>query len=156
MTSATLVVVCGVIAGFTALAVGDARSRLVPVLGAQAVTVVAAVGVGVVAVIERRWWALAAAAAGAAFVFAVQAVPLVLGRRFGERWMGRADVRLALPFGWTLGFLGLGFVVIGFATANLAGLAMAGITRRRRIPFVPFLAVGLVVAALWAGLAGAP
>ena len=87
-------------------------------------------------------------------VFAIQLVPYRLQHRSRDQ-IGRADLRLSIPFGWTLGFHGLGFVFVGFAVALLTGLLVSTLTRRRRIPFVPFLTVGLAVGVLWAVVAGA-
>ncbi len=77
-------------------------------------------------------------------------VPVTPDRRAEGAWIGRADVRLGVPFAWTLGWFGLGFAVVGFALALLLGLMVGAVTRRTRIPFVPFLTVGLITGLLWA------
>ncbi|MEM9130832.1 MAG: hypothetical protein AAF962_03990 [Actinomycetota bacterium] len=135
--------------GFGYLAVDDARTQQVVVSHARAVTAVALVGLGAVGLASTDWPALLTATLGAGLVVAIQLVPYLIQRRRGEDMIGRADVRLALPFGWTLGYHGFGFVLVGFATALLGGLAYSILLRRRRIPFVPFLTMGLVIGLAW-------
>ncbi len=139
--------------GFGYIAVHDARTQQVVISHARAVTAVALLGLGAVAVATTDWIALLAAALGATLVVGIQLVPYLLQKRRDEDLIGRADVRLALPFGWTLGFHGFGFVIVGFATALLTGLAYSVLLRRRRIPFVPFLTAGLIVGLAWAAMA---
>jgi prepilin signal peptidase PulO-like enzyme (type II secretory pathway) len=133
---------------FVPLAAGDARTSQVPVRGARLATAVAVAGLGGYGLIVQAWNELAGSALGAALVTGIQLVPYWVQRRSTEDWIGRADVRLALPFGWTLGWFGLWFAVAGFAMALVSGLTASLLTRRTRIPFVPFMTFGL-----WAGLA---
>lgn len=140
-----------VAAGFVILAVGDARRSEVVVRHAQLVTVVAIAGLGSVAVVAGNWGGLVTAGISAALITAIQLVPFGLQHGRGE-WIGRADIRLGLPFGWTLGYFGLGFAFVGFGVALLSGLGMALLTRRQRIPFVPFLTVGLLFGLVWVGV----
>ena len=139
-----------VAAGLTRLAVGDVRTGRVPVRWSQALTAVAVGGLGLVGVADRAWGPLAQAVLGAALVTGIQLVPYGLQARSGRAAIGRADVRLGVPFGATLGWFGIGFTVVGFALALVGGLVTAAVTRRRRLPFVPFLAGGHAVALLWA------
>ncbi|MEZ5407262.1 MAG: prepilin peptidase [Acidimicrobiales bacterium] len=137
-------------AGLIVLAVRDARSERVPVRWGQAVTAVALGGLAVAGVLGREWGALAGAGAGAALVTGIQLVPYGIQARSGREAIGRADVRLGVPFGATLGWFGLGFTVVGFALALVAGLGASAALRRRRVPFVPFLAGGHAAALIWA------
>ena len=142
-----LAVAAAVGAIFVPLAVSDARTGKVPLTGARLATTVAIAGLGIVAVASTAWFALAGAAVGAGLVTGIQLIPYWLQRRSSRDWIGRADVRLAIPFGWTLGWFGLWYAIAGFATALLSGLAASAVTRQARVRFVPFLAIGL-----WAGL----
>jgi len=137
-------------AGLIVLGVRDARTERVPVRWSRALTAVAVGALLVVGAAGRQWGALAGAAAGAVLVTGIQLVPYRLQARSGTAAIGRADVRLGVPFGATLGWFGLGFTVVGFALALLAGLAASAALRRRRLPFVPFLAGGHAVALVWA------
>ncbi|MEL7158189.1 MAG: hypothetical protein AAFN30_16540 [Actinomycetota bacterium] len=139
-----------VLIGFGHLSIGDLRTRQVVVDEARLVTALAVVGLAVVGVATGAWWSLVGAALGAALTFGIQLVPYRLKRRRGDDLIGRADVRLSIPFGWTLGFHGLGFAFVGFAIALIGGLLFATLGRRRRIPFVPFLTLGLGAGLLWA------
>lgn len=143
-----------VIIGFGYLSIGDLRTREVVVNEARLVTALAIGGLGAFGLATAAWSDLLGAALGAGLVFAIQLVPYRLQHRSRDQ-IGRADVRLSIPFGWTLGFHGLGFVFVGFAVALLTGLLVSTLTRRRRIPFVPFLTVGLAAGVLWAVATGA-
>lgn len=139
-----------VAAGFVILAADDAKTSTVVVRHARWVTAVALIGLVLSAVLDQNWIALMTASVSSVMVTGIQLVPYVLQARRGGERIGRADVRLSIPFGWTLGYFGLGFAFIGFAMALLAGLCFAVVTRRRRIPFLPFMALGLIVGLLWA------
>jgi leader peptidase (prepilin peptidase)/N-methyltransferase len=72
------------------------------------------------------------------------------------RGMGFGDVRLAGVIGAGLGWLSLGHVFVGlflaFLTSAVIGIALiaSGIkSRKDRIPFGPYLALGCVLAVLW-------
>jgi leader peptidase (prepilin peptidase) / N-methyltransferase len=70
-----------------------------------------------------------------------------------NRIMGFGDVRLAAVLGLALGWLGLGYAVLGFFAANVVGavvgvgLMVAGkASRRSKVPYGPFLAIGCELA----------
>jgi prepilin signal peptidase PulO-like enzyme (type II secretory pathway) len=138
--------------GFVAVARNDARTWQVAVRHAIAITGLAVVGLGAVGVAAGHWTHLVTAAVSALFITSVQIVPYLLQRRRGTAAIGKADVRLAVPFGWTLGYFGLGFALVGFAVALVSGLGFAVVTRRQRVPFVPFLAIGLAAGLVWAAV----
>ncbi len=138
---------------FARLAIEDARRLEVPVAEARAVTLVAVAGLVAAAVADGAGTRLLVGGIGAVTVTALQSLPVVVERWTTGgtgRWIGRADVRLAVPFGWTLGWFGLGFVVVGYAGALVGGLVTVGVTGRQRVPFVPFLAAGLTGGVGWA------
>jgi leader peptidase (prepilin peptidase)/N-methyltransferase len=65
--------------------------------------------------------------------------------------MGMGDVKLAALIGLVLGAFGLAYVAVAAAVAILAGglgavalLAFAGASRKRKVPFGPYMAVGAV------------
>ncbi len=137
-------------AGLSGLAVRDARTGRVPVRWSRALTAVAVGGLAVIGMAGRDWGALTGALAGAVLVTGIQLVPYGLQARTGRAAIGRADVRLGVPFGASLGWFGVGFTVVGFALALPGGLVASAAVRRRRLPFVPFLAGGHAVALVWA------
>ena len=139
-----------VAAVFVVEAVRDARTSMVVVVHARIVTALALIGLGSIGVLDRNWVGLVGAVLGALLVTLIQLVPYKLQQRKGRPMIGRADVRLGIPFGWTLGYFGLSFVFMGFALALLSGLGFCFVSRRERIPFIPFLAFGLVGGLLWA------
>ncbi len=152
MNDVGAIVAAMVAALFVVVAIEDARTMRVTVSTARLITAVAIVGLGIAAVAAGAFAGLVTALVGAVVVTSIQAVPYLVQRRrtVQHEWIGRADVRLGSPFGWTLGWFGLGFVVVGYGTALLAGLVVALGSGRRRVPFVPFLALGLFVGLGWA------
>ncbi len=69
------------------------------------------------------------------------------------RLLGFGDVRLALVLGLALGWLGVWYVILGFFAANLVGavlglglIASGHMSRRERIPYGVFLALGCAIA----------
>lgn len=103
---------------------------------------VAAAGTG-------EWDSLVRAAAGGAIGFGI----LFLIHVAAPRGMGFGDVRLAGLLGVALGWLGLGHVFVGlflgFLTSSVISLLLIGLrirSRKDRIPFGPFLALGAVLA----------
>ena len=138
--------------GLSVLALDDGRRGKVPVRPAQYLSALTVIGLGLVGVASSSWGRLTEAALGAALVTVIQLVPYRLQARSDRGWIGRADVRLGIPFGWTLGWFGLGFTVVGFLAALASGLMAALASRRPTIPFVPFLSFGFWLALLWAGV----
>jgi len=99
-----------------------------------------------------EWGDLARAAIGGAIGFAILFVIHVVQ----PRGMGFGDVRLAGVMSVGLGWLGLGHVFLAlflaFLSSAVIGIALiaTGIkSRRDRIPFGPYLALGCVLAVLW-------
>ena len=153
-TGLALVVASLVGAVLGSLAVADARVMRVPVRPVQMLTLATVLGLGLLSAASGSWPQLAGAVTGAVIVTSVQALPLVLGRRTGRDLVGAADVRLGVPFGWTLGWFGVGFAVVGLAAALLGGLGTAAVLRSSRVPFVPAMAAGYWLALLWWAAAG--
>jgi prepilin signal peptidase PulO-like enzyme (type II secretory pathway) len=149
-----LMLAAGIGGAFILMARSDLRTSRVVVHHSRTTTTAALVGMGALAVISGAWTSLLQAAAGAVVVTGIQLIPYLLQRRRGGGWIGRADVRLAVPFGWTLGWFGLDLVFLGYAIALVSGLAFSFVTRQRRIPFVPFLTIGLWSALTWTLIAG--
>jgi len=148
-----VIVAGGVVAGFAVLTAEDIKTSRVVVAHAVAVTALAVCGLGFIGIVTTNGEGLAGAAIAAMAITGIQLVPYRRQRTRPEPEIGRADVRLAIPFGWTLGYFGLGFALVGFAFALVTGLGWALSHRSRRhqaVPFVPFLTIGLVVALFWA------
>lgn len=96
---------------------------------------------------RRIWWA----ALGAVFCFAIVLILHLLARGA----LGFGDVRLAAPLGWMLGWQRLDAVMTGlFLSFMLSGVISAlllvsrKVSRRTKIPFGPFLAVGALATVL--------
>lgn len=105
----------------------------------------------VAAAVEDDWASLRGAVLGGLLGFAV----LFVIHFVSPRGMGFGDVRLAGLLGVGLGWLDLGHVFLGlflgFLTASVISLALIGTKRRSRkdrIPFGPFLALGAFLAVL--------
>jgi leader peptidase (prepilin peptidase)/N-methyltransferase len=71
------------------------------------------------------------------------------------RGLGFGDVRLSVPLGLALGWIGWGPVVVGVYAGFLLGgvlgglLALVRIVERKGFPFGPFMLIGAVVGVLW-------
>jgi leader peptidase (prepilin peptidase)/N-methyltransferase len=99
-----------------------------------------------------EWDDLARAAGGGAIAFTV-----LFGIHVAApRGMGFGDVRLAGVIGMGLGWLGLGYVGVGlflaFCTSAVVGIALIATkvkTRKDKVPFGPFLALGCLLAVLF-------
>ncbi len=109
--------------------------------------VMAAAGTG-------EWDSLLRAAYGGGIAFGI----LFLIHVAAPKGMGFGDVRLAGVLGVALGWLGLGHVFVGlflgFLTSSVISLALIGLkirSRKDRIPFGPFLALGAVLAIFLGG-----
>lgn len=139
-----------VTAGFVAIGHRDWRTSRVAVRHSIGITVVAVVGFGLLTIAWSEWVSLAGSILGAVLVTSIQFLPYFVQRRRGGSLIGTADVRLGVPFGWTLGYFGVSFAVIGFTAALVLGLGFALVSGQKRIPFVPFMAVGLLVGLGWA------
>lgn len=105
----------------------------------------------VAAAVEDDWASLRGAALGGVLGFVI----LFVIHFVSPRGMGFGDVRLAALLGVGLGWLDLGHVLLGlflgFLTASVISLALIGTKRRSRkdkIPFGPFLALGAFLAVL--------
>ncbi|MCP3988655.1 MAG: hypothetical protein GY724_06265 [Actinomycetia bacterium] len=140
------------VVGIAFVAIGhlDWRTSRVVVSHAVGVTIIAVGGFGALAIASSNWANLASSAAGAILVTTIQLVPYTLQRGRGGALIGTADVRLGVPFGWTLGYFGLSFAFIGFAIALVSGLTFALVSGRQQVPFVPFLSIGLLAGLGWA------
>ena len=139
-----------VVSAFVVLAHHDARTMQVPVGPARRVTVGAVAGFTALGAVTGDWPDLLGAVLGAVLVTGVQLVPFLLQHRAGGEWIGRADVRLAVPFGWTLGWFSVELAAAGLGVALVAGLVSSLASGRRAIPFVPFLTAGLGLGVAWA------
>ncbi|RNL79216.1 prepilin peptidase [Nocardioides marmorisolisilvae] len=132
-----------------ALAVIDARTRLLPTRLVLPATGVAIVLGTVVAIAQDDRHALVRAFIG---LVVVRSIFWVLWW-FRSSGMGFGDVRLAALLGFVLGYLGWSEVVIGvyaaFLEFTVPGLVLAAVLRdksrlKARVPFGPFLLVGAV------------
>ena len=105
----------------------------------------------VAAAVGGEWASLRDAALGGLGAWAA----LLAIHLASPKGMGFGDVRLAGLIGVHLGWLSLGHVVVGvflaFASAAVVGLALVAAslrTRKDKVPFGPFLALGAVAAVL--------
>ncbi len=144
-------ILAGVV-GITFIAIGhlDWRTSRVVVSHAIGVSVIAVGGFAALAIADSNWANLAGSVLGTTLVTTIQLVPYTIQRGRGGGLIGTADIRLGVPFGWTLGYFGLSFAFIGFAIALVSGLIFAEASGRQRIPFVPFLGIGLLAGLGWA------
>jgi len=134
---------------FMVVATQDARTGRVKVLHAKLVTGYCLAATLTAAILNRSGTRLVTAALGAAMVTLIQLVPYLIQHRQGRPLIGKADVRLAVPYGWTLGWLGIGYVYVGFAVTLISALMWAGLMRSQRVRFVPFMSLGLWAACAW-------
>lgn len=145
----TLLLVLPLIGVGIALAVIDARTRLLPTRLVLPATGVAIVLGAVVALAQDDRQALVRAFIG---LVVVRTIFWVLWW-FRSSGMGFGDVRLAALLGFVLGYLGWAEVLIGvyaaFLEFTVPGLVMAAVRRdkarlKARVPFGPFLLLGAV------------
>ncbi len=123
-----------------AAAWSDLRTRRIP----NRLTIPALAAALLVAVAMDR---LPSALAGSLFAAALFILPMVL---YGAHMAGGGDVKLAAFVGAALG---LSAAVTALMAAGLVasavvlvGLATARITRRQKLPFGPFIAIGGIIA----------
>jgi len=159
--AAAAVMAAAVVVLFVVAAFEDAATGRVTIRRSQVTTAAAVVGFGLISAATGSWERLLSAALGATIVVAVQAIPYWLQSTSDTSrdinppqdsrsdWIGKADLRLGLPFGWTLGWFGVEVAVGGFVVALAVGVLFSLATRRRSVPFVPFLAIGLAVGAVF-------
>jgi leader peptidase (prepilin peptidase)/N-methyltransferase len=138
--------------GLLTLAAIDLEHRTLPnrILYPVAGTVLALLTVA--AAVDGRWGSLLRAGAGAGLAF----VSLFLIWFVYPKGMGFGDVRLAGLIGLGIGWLGLRQVAVGLFLGFLIGAVVgiglvvaAGKSRKTRIPFGPFMALGALIAVLW-------
>ena len=147
--AAVLAVFLGVL---LALAVIDAEHRIIPNAIVYPSLVVFAVVLVVGAVASRHIDVARAALGFLAFGAGVLLVALI-----SPRGMGMGDVKLAALIGLVLGSQGLRYVAVaaglGILAGGVGGLAAlaTGRSRKATMPFGPYLVVGAVCAAFWAG-----
>lgn len=158
MTVAAAGVSILVIGSFIVLSIEDATTSRVTIQRSRAATAIAVIGFFATSSIGGSWDRLLNAALGAMMVTAALAIPYLVQAAAGRRrrrepqretWIGRADVRLSVPFGWTLGWFDVRAAAAGLAVALAAGVLAAIGTHRSTVPFVPYLTLGLIVGIGW-------
>lgn len=148
--------VAGMIAVFLgamlALGVIDAEHRIIPNAVVYPSVIVFAVAIVAGALLGRHIDVVRAGLGLLTFGGGVLAVALI-----APKGMGMGDVKLAALIGLVLGSQGLRYVAVAAGLGILAGgigglaaLAM-GRSRKAQIPFGPYLVVGAIGAAFWAG-----
>lgn len=136
-------------AGLLALSVIDVERMVLPKAIVWPLTGIVAVLFLLAAAVTDQWHQLLEGAICAAAWFLLFYVMFTISPKL----LGFGDVRLAPVLGLSLGWLGWRYVVLGFFAANLVG-AVVGLaliagnrmTRRERIPYGIFLAVGCAIA----------
>ncbi|HET7488237.1 MAG TPA: prepilin peptidase [Acidimicrobiales bacterium] len=141
-----------VMAGLVAISAVDLELFIVPNRILYPTLFVAAPLLVIAAAVDGDWHRLLTAAIGGAIgwglLFAIHMV--------SPAGMGFGDVRLAGLIGMLLGWLSLGHVLValflGFATAALVGVVLIAVgvkSRKDKLPFGPFLALGALLAVLF-------
>jgi len=151
MASLDIVGLVGSTIGISMLFVAweDARTGRVKIMHSQTITAYVLACTILCAFLIGAESRLVEAAAGALMVTTIQLVPYLLQTHGRPGLIGKADVRLAVPYGWGLGWLGIGFVFLGFGITLVSALAIAFVTRKKQVRFVPYMALGLWVAWTW-------
>ncbi|MFJ3642894.1 prepilin peptidase [Streptomyces sp. NPDC090108] len=137
--------------GLLALAACDAEQFLLPRRLVYPTLGLTAACLLVAAVVTGQWHRLGVTAACGAGAFAA----FFALHRVRPPWLGFGDVRLAGLLGTGLGWLGPWYLVLALLAGSAAGLlvgitliAAGRATRRTRLPFGLFLAVGAIAALL--------
>jgi leader peptidase (prepilin peptidase)/N-methyltransferase len=136
------------------LGVIDARNKVLPNRVTLPSIGIAAVLLSVAALASGHWSPLARAALGAAVLFVVFFVLVLIS----PRSIGMGDAKLAALLGLYLGWLGTSVLVVGIAAGfvvqalvALALLATRRIGLRGELPFGPAMLVGAAVVIGWSG-----
>jgi len=145
-------------AGGLPLAVIDARSHRLPDRLTGPTLLVVGAALTVTAAVTGTPGRLAAAVAGAAVMAGCYGLLLLAGAVLGSAAYGLGDVKLALPIGAVLGWLGVGPWFAGLLGAHLIYLAVHGsraLTRRTgwrdRHAYGPAMLAGALAAAVFFG-----
>lgn len=136
-------------AGLLALSCIDIERMLLPKKIVYPLTILVASFLLLAAAETGRWHEFVVGLASAASWFAVFYAMFLISPRL----LGFGDVRLSVVLGLALGWLGVWYVLFGFFAANLLGailglalIASGRMSRRDRIPYGVFLALGCGVA----------
>ncbi len=153
--SPELPAVLAFIFGGVLLAVIDWRIQRLPTRIVYSTLAAVAGGLVFAAIVERDWFPLATAVAGAVlFVNAFALVWIVTTKFTGMMMLGFGDVRLAAVLGLLLGWYGLPYVLYGAIAGHLLALAIAVATCIRarglhlRYSFGPPLIAGTLAVVL--------
>ncbi len=145
MGDLAVAVVVGAVIGWLALT--DARTMRVPVRTIQMLTIASIAGLTPLSDVAGSPSPSTGAAAGAMVVTAIQTLPRIVSRLRGSDLLGFAEVRLAVPFGWTLGWFSVGIAVVRLSVALVVGLSAAQLSR---VAFVLVLCAGYWLTLTWA------
>ena len=136
-------------AGLLALSCIDVERMLLPKKVVYPLTALVTALLVLASAETGQWHHFAIGAACAAGWFAVFYAMFLISPRL----LGFGDVRLSIVLGLALGWLGIWYVLLGFFAANLIGavlglalIATGHMSRRDRIPYGVFLALGCAVA----------
>ncbi|MDQ3575168.1 MAG: prepilin peptidase [Actinomycetota bacterium] len=143
-----------VLAALVAISAVDLERFIVPNRILYPALFVAAPLLVAAAVIDGDWSSLLDAALGGALAW----VLLFAIHMASPQGMGFGDVRLAGLIGMLLGWLSIGHVLVGlflgFLTAAVMGVGLVVVhvrSRKDKVPFGPFLALGAVLSVLFGG-----
>ncbi len=141
-----------VLAALLAISAVDLERFIVPNRILYPALFIAAPLLVVAAVVDRDWSSLRDAALGGVLAWAL----LFAIHMASPKGMGFGDVRLAGLVGMLLGWLSIGHVLLGlflgFLIAAVVGVGLVAVklrTRKDKVPFGPFLALGAVLAVLF-------